>query len=59
MPAWLKKSLEALDMSGAYKKWKIFQPDAMGEKREAELTRINRWRRLWPFKGYFGLPRRK
>lgn len=59
MPVWLKKSLEALDMSGAYKKWKIFQPDAMGEKREAELTRINRWRRLWPFKGYFGLPRRK
>lgn len=55
MPRWLKRVLEDLDMSGAYKKWLNYQPEAMGEARRKELERINGIRKFWVLRGYFGL----
>ncbi|MCF0254320.1 MAG: hypothetical protein HUK26_08320, partial [Duodenibacillus sp.] len=54
LPAWLRRILEDIDMSGAYKKWRKCCPEAMDEGRRKELERINRWRRLWPCRGYLG-----
>ena len=58
MPSFVRRFLEDIDMSGAFKKWLQFQPEAMGEERRGELERINRLRRFWIFRGYFGLKRR-
>ena len=55
MPAALRRWFEGLDLGGIYKKWQRFQPEAMGEQRRAHFARMNRWRRLWVFRGYFGL----
>lgn len=55
MPNWLRRLLEDFDMSGALKKWLKYQPEAMGDERRQELERINRLRRFWIFRGYFGL----
>ena len=54
MPHWLRRILEDMDRSGALKKWRKFHPEAMGEERERELKRIDRLRRYWIFRGYFG-----
>ena len=54
MPRVIVKQLEAMDMSGAYKKWKRYQPEAMGEYRAEELERVNRLRRFWILHGYCG-----
>ena len=54
MPKWLRRILEDMDRSGALKKWRKFHPEAMGEERERELERIDRLRRYWIFRGYFG-----
>ena len=54
MPSFLRKKLEDIDMSGAYKKWERFQPGLMGEERKRELVRINKLRDLWVIRGYFG-----
>ena len=54
MPVFLRTRLEDIDMSGAYKKWERFQPEAMGEERKRELARINKLRDLWVIRGYFG-----
>ncbi len=59
MPAGLRRWFEALDMSGVYKKWQRFQPGTIGEQRLASLDQLNRWRRLWPFRGYMGLRKRR
>lgn len=55
MPRSLRRLLEDFDLSGVYKKWAAWQPDAMGEARRAEFERINRLRRFWVLRGYFGL----
>ncbi|MEG0821036.1 MAG: hypothetical protein RR101_05205 [Burkholderiaceae bacterium] len=55
MPAGLRRLLEDFDLSGVYKKWAAWQPQAMGEARRAEFERINRLRRFWVLRGYFGL----
>ena len=59
MPKFLRRFLEDIDMSGAFKKWLQFQPEAMSDERRKELARINRLRRFWVFRGYFGLKRPK
>lgn len=59
MPARLRRTLEDIDLSGAFKKWLDYQPDAMGEERRRRLERINSIRRLWFFRGYCGIRRRK
>lgn len=55
MPTRLRRWVEAMDMSGVYKKWLQFQPETMGDARLASYQRLTRWRRFWPFRGYFGL----
>ena len=54
MPGALRRWFEGLDLGGIYKKWLRFQPEAMGEQRREHYERMNRWRRLWVFRGYFG-----
>ena len=58
-PRGLRNILEAMDVSGALKRWKKFQPQAMGEERRQRLEEINRVRRFWVFQGYFGLKAKK
>lgn len=58
MPHNIRKLLEDMDISGALKKWLKYQPEAMGQRRKDELIRINRWRKLWVFRGYFGLKKK-
>jgi hypothetical protein len=55
MPRHLREWFEGLDLGGIYKKWQRFQPEAMGARRRAHFERMNRWRRLWVVRGYFGL----
>ncbi len=59
MPGWLRRILEDVDMSGVLKKWRKYRPEAMGAEREAELERIDRLRKFWIFRGYFGLRKRR
>lgn len=58
LPNWLRKLLEDMDLSGVYKKWAKYHPREMGENRKIELARINRWRKFWIFRGYFGIKKK-
>ncbi len=55
MPRALRRWFEDMDLSGIYKKWQRWQPDTLGEQRLATLEQLNRWRRWWFLRGYFGL----
>ena len=55
LPGALRRWLERLDMSGVYKHWERLHPQSLGEARIALLASMNRWRRLWPFRGYLGV----
>ena len=55
MPRRLRVALEDLDMSGVLKKWRDFQPEAMGEARKEQLARGESLRRKWRIRGYLGL----
>ncbi|EXI74461.1 MAG TPA: hypothetical protein PK440_10840 [Candidatus Accumulibacter phosphatis] len=59
MPSGLRRLLEDMDMSGVYKKWAAWQPQAMDGERRARFERSNRFRRLWVPRGYFGLSKRR
>ncbi len=58
VPRCVARWLEALDLRGVMKKWAAYQPEAMGAARRALLEKMNRLRKFWVFKGYFGLKRR-
>jgi RIO-like serine/threonine protein kinase len=55
MPRALRRWFEDMDLSGVYKKWQRWQPDTLGEQRQQQLDRLNRWRRWWFLRGYLGL----
>lgn len=55
MPRALRRLLDDIDLAGVYKKWVECDRDSMGPVRLAVLARINRWRRLWVFRGYAGV----
>jgi len=59
MPRALRTWLEDMDLSGIYKKWQRWQPDTLGRDRLALLERLNRWRRWWLLRGYFGLRKKR
>ena len=59
MPASLRRIIELVDMSGVYKKWKEWQPQTMGEDRQALYEEALYWRRKWVFEGYFGKRKRR
>jgi RIO-like serine/threonine protein kinase len=55
MPAGLRRWAERLDLAGVYKHWEQRRPETLGEARARLLARVNRWRRLWVLRGYFGM----
>ena len=59
MPRSLRRWLEDMDLSGVYKKWQRWQPDTLGAARLESLDRLNRWRRWWFLRGYFGLSKKR
>jgi len=56
MPRSLRRWLEDMDMSGVYKKWQRWQPDTLGA---ARLESLDRWRRWWFLRGYFGWTKKR
>jgi hypothetical protein len=55
LPRGLRGWMERFDMAGVYKHWDRHHPQSLGEARSALLAGMNRWRRLWPFRGYLGV----
>jgi hypothetical protein len=55
MPRVVRTWFEDMDLSGVYKKWQAWQPETLGAQRLASYERLNRWRRWWFLRGYFGL----
>lgn len=53
-PAPLRRLLEAVDLTGVYKKWQQADAASMGAARLALLARVNRWRHWWVLRGYAG-----
>jgi serine/threonine protein kinase len=54
LPAAWQRRLGDIDLAGVYKKWAERDADSMGAQRQRTLARVNRWRRLWVFRGYAG-----
>ncbi len=52
LPRRLAQTLRAMDFAGCFKKWTLFQPDEMGERRRRLMVRVNRIRRCWLLHGY-------
>jgi RIO-like serine/threonine protein kinase len=55
LPRAMRAWMERFDMAGVYKHWERHHPQSLGETRAALLAGMNRWRRLWPFRGYLGV----
>jgi hypothetical protein len=55
LPGAIRHWMERFDMAGVYKHWERHHPQSLGEARAGLLARMNRWRRLWPFRGYLGI----
>lgn len=55
MPARMRRWLERFDLAGIYKHWARRSPETMDEGRARLLAEMNRWRRLWPLRGYLGV----
>lgn len=49
--------LETFDLAGVYKHWHRAQSASLGPQRLAVLERMNRWRRMWVFRGLWFYPR--
>lgn len=54
MPAFLRDWLQAIDLTGVYKKWQQADAASMGADRRAQYARVNRWRHWWVLRGYAG-----
>jgi hypothetical protein len=55
LPQAMRGWMERFDMAGVYKHWERHHPQSLGASRAALLAGMNRWRRLWFLRGYFGL----
>lgn len=55
LPRAVRGWMERFDMAGVYKHWNRHHPQSLGETRAALFANMNRWRRLWPFRGYLGM----
>ena len=55
LPKAMRGWMERFDMAGVYKHWERHHPQSLGEARAGLLAGMNRWRRLWPFRGYLGV----
>lgn len=58
LPGGVRRLLEDIDMAGLYKKWVLWQPQTFGARRRAVLERMQRWRRFWVLRGYFGMKKK-
>lgn len=58
LPRFLRELLIDVDRSGVYKHWKRRFPGCLGKERTILLDRMNRLRRYWILKGYFGIKRK-
>lgn len=47
LPRRIRNILELIDMSGVYKKWLIWCPETMDERRRKQYLRALKWRRFW------------
>jgi hypothetical protein len=59
LPAAVRRWMERFDMAGVYKHWARHHPQSLDANRLAELTAMNRWRKLWLLRGYFGARKRR
>lgn len=57
IPRPMRPFFERIDLSGVYKYWAKIHPESLGPERAALLARAERWRRLWPLRGYAGFKR--
>lgn len=58
LPGAVRRWMERFDMAGVYKHWARHHPQSLDADRLAELVAMNRWRRLWFLRGYFGARKR-
>jgi hypothetical protein len=52
-----RERLETFDLAGVYKHWSRAKAASLGPQRLAVLERMNRWRRMWVFRGLWFYPR--
>jgi hypothetical protein len=52
LPRWLRRRLEGVDISGAYKWWVRLSPSTFDGVRAERLRKLHHARRLWPFKRF-------
>lgn len=52
-----RERLETFDLAGVYKHWSRAKAATLGPERLAVLERMNRWRRMWVFRGLWFYPR--
>lgn len=52
-PLSLANMLCNIDLAGIYKHWKKVDSTSMNEDRIKLLDKMNKYRKLWPFRGYF------
>ncbi|HXV07979.1 MAG TPA: hypothetical protein VD791_08110, partial [Burkholderiales bacterium] len=55
MPQRMRRWAEGFDLAGTYKHWARRSPETLDADRARVLARMNRWRRLWPLRGYLGV----
>jgi RIO-like serine/threonine protein kinase len=55
LPLRARRFAERFDLAGVYKHWARRSPETLGEARIQLLAEMNRWRRLWIFRGYLGV----
>lgn len=56
-PSWARTAVERFDLGSAYKHWAKARRETLGEERERLFLQMNRWRRLWIFRGVRFFPR--
>ena len=55
MPQRMRRWAERFDLAGTYKHWARRSPETLDAERARLLAQMNRWRRLWPLRGYLGV----
>ncbi len=54
LPKFIRRFLERLDDSAVLKFWDQFRRDEMSPEKRAQFEKMERWRKLWIIRGYFG-----
>jgi RIO-like serine/threonine protein kinase len=59
LPKFVRTALERIDWSGVYKHWERLDAESMDDASRELVRGVQRWRRLWIFRGYFGARARR